>query len=85
MRDQQDTDSDITKHSRIMGSISDFWSFFVLIIVAYLMDIKIWRNDKTHLNEEYQIDSADDEKCKDDNIDTYLRKFATEMEFENNM
>uniref|UniRef100_A0A1I8EYD1 Calx-beta domain-containing protein n=3 Tax=Wuchereria bancrofti TaxID=6293 RepID=A0A1I8EYD1_WUCBA len=62
-----------------------FGLFFVLIIVAYLMDIKIWRNDKTHLNEEYQIDSADDEKCKDDNIDTYLRKFATEMEFENNM
>lgn len=47
------------------------------------MDIKIWRRDKACLNEEYQIDGTDDEKH--DDIDTYLKKFADEMEFENNM
>ncbi|EFO22978.2 hypothetical protein LOAG_05506 [Loa loa] len=62
-----------------------FGFFFVLIIVAYLVDIKIWRRSKAYLNEEYQIDGTDDEKCKDEDIDTYLKKFASEMEFGNNM
>ncbi|VBB26294.1 unnamed protein product [Acanthocheilonema viteae] len=62
-----------------------FGLFFILIIVAYLVDIKIWKRNKAYLNEEYQIDSADDEKCKEGDIDTYLKKFASEMEFGNDM
>lgn len=66
-------------------ALMTFGFFFILIIVAYLVDIKIWRRDKACLNEEYQIDGTDDEKRRDDDIDTYLKKFADEMEFENNM
>ncbi|CAG9536428.1 unnamed protein product [Cercopithifilaria johnstoni] len=62
-----------------------FGLLFVLIIVAYLVDIKIWKRNKTYLNEVYQIDDADDGEHKDDDIDTYLRKFASEMKFGNNM
>ncbi|KAM3721633.1 Sodium/calcium exchanger [Dirofilaria immitis] len=62
-----------------------FGLFFVLIIVAYLVDIKIWKLKKACFKEEIQIDGVDNEKYKDDDIDIYLRKFANEMEFENNV
>ncbi|VDO34626.1 unnamed protein product [Onchocerca flexuosa] len=62
-----------------------FGLFFILVIVAYLVDIKIWRRNKSCLEKEFQIDSADGDKCKDDDIDTYLKKFASEMELENIM
>lgn len=60
-----------------------FSLFFILIIVAYLVDIKVWKHNKTFLNEEYQIDDADEKR--NDDIDTYLKKFASEMELANNM
>uniref|UniRef100_A0A8R1TTN8 Calx-beta domain-containing protein n=1 Tax=Onchocerca volvulus TaxID=6282 RepID=A0A8R1TTN8_ONCVO len=62
-----------------------FGLFFILVVVAYLVDIKIWRRNKSRLEEEFQIDCTDGDKCKDDDVDTYLKKFANEMEFENIM
>uniref|UniRef100_A0A0R3RQV3 Sodium/calcium exchanger 3 n=1 Tax=Elaeophora elaphi TaxID=1147741 RepID=A0A0R3RQV3_9BILA len=62
-----------------------FGLLFILIIVAYLVDIKIWKRNKTYLDENYQIDGVNDQKRNSDDIDIYLRKFVSEMESRNDM
>lgn len=71
----------------VWEALLTFAFFILLIIVAYLADIKIWKRKKALLEEELQMDggtSAAKQSLieQDGDIDAYLKRFANEMVLE---
>lgn len=66
----------------VWEALITFILFIVLVIAAYLADIKIWQQKRTHLEDELadQVDQKVlSEADKDKDVDETLRRLANEM------
>ncbi|KHN83897.1 Sodium/calcium exchanger 3, partial [Toxocara canis] len=75
--------------SLVSPNVVDVWEaavtlalFAVLVVTAYLADIKVWKRKKANLEVELSADFADHKVAEPEDVDAVLQRFAKEMALE---